>query len=600
MPQHLLNLKGRITVFHVIVVSLSLILTLTAWQFSKRQMEVRIAESFAASRDRTLAAIRERMVKYEDALWAGVAAVETHNADISLVDWYRFAHTLRIEERHPGINGMGVIHYLERGAIGPYLAQQRKQRPDFKVFPSHEFEFVMPITYIEPEAINAAAIGLDVAHETNRRTAALLSRDTGLANITGPITLVQDAGKTPGFLFYAPFYSSEAPQTRAARRAQFKGAVYAPFVVHKLMEGLLAKDLRNVRFSIRDAGQIIYDEHDPQDPNTDHSPLFSEEVRLPMFGRVWDIDMRSDLAFRRQLSNQTPTAILAAGLMIEGLIIALLFLMARANARAVSYADRVTRDLQASSAQLAETNQALSAKNEELEQYAYVASHDLRTPIRGIGGLTEIIEEDLEIYFKSDNANPDVASNLKRIHERVARMQDLTQGILDYSQLTPDQAKSQPAEIGDLARALRTDYALAEEQLKVTSDVAQIATEPLYFRRVIENLVGNAVKYHDDVKPLRIAIAITALSGRCHVDVQDNGPGIAPEFHDRIFAVFQTLGTKTKVESTGIGLAVVKKLVAQVGGDVTLQSSPGQGATFSFDWPLDSGAHPSHQRKEAA
>lgn len=600
MPQHFSNVKGRITIFHVIVVSLSLVLTLTAWQFSKKQMEVRIAESFAASRDRTLAAIHERMVKYEDALWAGVATVETYDGDISLADWYRFAHTLRIEERHPGINGIGVIHYLDRGALGAYLAQQRTHRPDFNVFPNHDIPFVMPITYIEPEAINAAAIGLDVAHETNRRTAALLSRDTGRANITGPITLVQDSGKTPGFLFYAPFYSVAAPQTREARQAQFAGAVYAPFVVHKLMEGLLAKNLRDIRFSIRDAGQIIYDEHDPQDPNTDPAPLFSERISLPMFGRVWDIDMRSDLAFRRQQADTTPTAILVAGLMIEGLIIALLFLMARANAQAVSYADRVTRDLRASSAQLADSNQALCAKNEELEQYAYVASHDLRTPIRGIGGLTEMIEEDLEPYFSSNSANPDVADNLKRIHERVARMQDLTQGILDYSQLTPDHAQSLPAQICDLAQGLRTDYALAEEQLELTSDVPQIATEPLHFRRVVENLVGNAVKYHDRVEPLRIAIAITAQNGRCRVDVQDNGPGIAPEFHDRIFAVFQTLGTKNKIESTGIGLAVVKKLVAQVGGDVTLSSSLGQGATFSFDWPLDSGAHPTPLRKEAA
>lgn len=592
--------KGRITSFHVVVVLLSLSLTLSAWQFSKHQVEARILAQFETSRDRTLEAIRERMTKYEDALWAGVAAVESHGGEISYEDWHKFAETLRIQERYPGINGIGLIHNLAEADLPAYLAQQQRIRPNFTVFPEHQHPDKMPITFIEPEASNAAAIGLDIAHEANRRAAAILSRNTGNAQITGPITLVQDAQKTPGFLFYAPFYQGAAPQTVQDRENQFTGAVYAPFVVYKLMQGLLAKNLRDVHFSIRDGDMVIYDEHAKADASIDPTPLFSEKVTMQVYGRPWVIDMRSDRVFRQQHAAAQPTIILIAGLMIEGLIISLLLMMAQANKKAIRYAERMTTDLQKESAQLAETNLTLTSKNEELEEYAYVASHDLRTPIRGIGGLTEMVEEDLEEYFASSNANPDVAANLTRIQERVSRMQELTHGILEFSNATADAEQSAPLNIIELTEALRCDFALSDSQLDLKSDVTQIQIEPIYFRRVVENLVSNAIKYHDNQKPLQIQINVDTDGMTCRVSIMDNGPGIDPKFHDRIFSLFQTLADSKAQHGTGIGLAIVKKLVARHGGVVSLRSTPGNGATFSFDWPLVAASYKTTPIEKAA
>jgi CHASE1-domain containing sensor protein len=189
----------------MIVVGLSLTLTLAAWQFSKYQVETRVGLRFEASRNRALGLIVDRMQKYEDALWAGVAAIESHGGDMSYEDFHIFAQTLRIDEKYPGINGIGIIHFHTSETLASYLATQRHERPQFRIFPEHEQPVYMPITFVEPEDINAAAIGLDVAHELYRRTAALKSRDTGAAQITGPIVLVQDADSTAGFLFYAPF-----------------------------------------------------------------------------------------------------------------------------------------------------------------------------------------------------------------------------------------------------------------------------------------------------------------------------------------------------------------------------------------------------------
>tara|TARA_R110002049_G_scaffold29972_2_gene101977 strand:+ start:63219 stop:65030 length:1812 start_codon:yes stop_codon:yes gene_type:complete len=582
--------EGRIRLFHIVVVVLSLMLTITAWQFSKYQVEKQTQLAFEASRDQALGLIVDRMNKYEDALWAGVAAVESHGDDMSYQEWKTFARTLRIDERYPGINGIGLINAHNEATLIAYLARQQQFRPDFRVFPTHSQPIKMPITLIEPTATNAAAVGLDVAHERNRRTAALASRDTGKARITGPITLVQDADSTAGFLFYAPLYRGERPTTITARQDAFLGAVYAPFVVHRLMDGLLSEDLRNIRFSIRDEDTLIYDEHQPQDPTYDPKPLFVETVGLDLYGRTWTVDIRTNSAFRKNNTLSKPMFILIAGLFIEALIVALLFQMARANTRAVAYADEVTLALRRESLKLADTNVALSNKNHELEQFAYVASHDLKTPLRGIGTLTEMIEEDLEGYFAAADANPDVAANLTRIQDRVHRMNDLTRGILDYVQIGRKPAEDAPVMLDALIASLAFDFGLHQaDQLQLTGDVYQVDTDTVHFRQVIENLVGNAIKYHHDVDHLLVKVNVTATGGRYSVSVTDNGPGIAPEFQEKVFQVFQTLRSGGDAESTGIGLSIVKKAVERHGGKITLRSSLGHGATFAFDWPMNDG-----------
>ncbi|MEP0565394.1 MAG: CHASE domain-containing protein [Paracoccaceae bacterium] len=591
---------GRITLFHALVVVASLMVTLTAWQYSKIQVDRKTQLAYEAARDQALGLIVDRMAKYEDALWAGVAAVESHGRDIAYRDWKAFAQTLRIEERYPGINGIGIIHFLPTNALSSYLAKHRFDRRDFRVFPPHDQPMNMPITFVEPEAGNAAAVGLDIAHETNRRTAALASRDTGLARITAPITLVQDADQTAGFLFYAPFYRAGIADSVDGRQAGFLGTVYAPFVVHRLMEGLLDQGLRDIHFSITDAEELIYDEHDAQDASFDPNPLFSEQVSLELYGRTWTLDMRTDLGFRENNTVAKPIFILIAGLFIEALIITLLVQMSRANHRAVSYADEVTVALRAQSNTLAKTNVELSAKNQELEQFAYIASHDLKTPMRGIAGLTELVEEDLEEYFASAEANPDVAKNLQRIHDRLQRMDTLTRSIMEYAQIGAKTDENGPLALDEFVVVLALDFGLDEDQIQLSGDVKLVETDTFHLRRILENLVGNAVKYHDGNNRLRIRVKVHSTGDTCRVSVSDNGPGIAPEFHTRIFDVFQTLQSTEGSDSTGIGLSIVKKAVERHGHDVTLTSAVGHGSTFTFDWPNEPARSPSEIIDRAA
>ena len=325
------QVTGKLHWIHWCVLIASLVLTLSTWYISKKAVQDKIATAFDREASQVVELISERMQKYEDALWAGVAAIHSQRQGIDYQKWQRFTQTLEIETKYPGVNGIGVIYYVPPESLAQFLDNERQRRPDFRIYPKHERNEYWPITYIEPLASNRQAVGLDMAHEINRYTAALNARDSGKAQITGPIVLVQDAAKTPGFLFYVPYYSSKVIDSVEERRKHFVGLVYAPFIMSKLMKGTLEKEKRYIGIKITDGESILYDEHTPSIDDYDADPLFTRHLSLDFYGRPWEIDLRSSLDFRDAANSHQPVIILISGLIIEGLLIFLFVALARAN-----------------------------------------------------------------------------------------------------------------------------------------------------------------------------------------------------------------------------------------------------------------------------
>ena len=140
---------------HWIVLGLSLLLTLFAWHFSRGLVEERAHQRFERDAAQAIELIRERMEKYEDALRAGVGFIGTNGGDVSLERWRSYAGGLELTDRYPGINGIGVIHYVRPADMPAYLSEQRRTRPGFGVHPPHGESEFWPITYIEPSNANA-------------------------------------------------------------------------------------------------------------------------------------------------------------------------------------------------------------------------------------------------------------------------------------------------------------------------------------------------------------------------------------------------------------------------------------------------------------
>ncbi len=348
-----LDKSGRLHWYHWLVVVSSLMLTFTAWYVTSHQANQKSQLQFDFQAGQLTQLVKERMGKYEDALWSGVAAHQAQSNDIDVNKWKAFSSALSIEDKYPGINSIGVIYYVPPEKLADYLAKERQLRPKYQIHPPHQQPEFWPITYIEPVSTNRKAVGLDMAHENNRFTAAKKARDTGSAQITGPIVLVQDAKKTPGFLFYAPFYHGlSASPSVAERQQQFIGVVYAPFIMEKLMLGTLQNKNRLVNFSISDGGSQLYDEFHLGSEDYDPNPLFTKYVEVDMYGRQWNFELSSTLLFRQQQTNHQPTVILIGGIIIDTMLLALFWALSVANKRAIHLANEITQDLQNSEAKL--------------------------------------------------------------------------------------------------------------------------------------------------------------------------------------------------------------------------------------------------------
>ncbi len=569
---------GELHRFHWMVVGLSLMITLVAWYVASGQNADKAEQHFDREADEALTQLRDHIRHYEDALWGGVAAVEANGGDMRRDEWAIFASTLQIGKKYPGINGIGIIHQVEPEALNGYLADQRETLPDYGIHPPHDQDIFFPISYIEPTAPNQAAVGLDMAHEANRLGGILRARDTGTAQVTGPIVLVQDEGRTPGFLFFAPWYTDDDSDDRAG---SFVGAVYAPFVVKNLIDGALGGFDRQVSLRLTDNGEVMYDDALRDVVDIDPEPLFERRERLDLYGRTWEFDIASTVTFRETTSNREPIIILIGGIIIDSLLLGLFVVLTRSNRRALAYADDVTSEL-------LRNGERLEASNAELEKFAYAASHDLKTPLRGIANLTEWLREDLGDYLGGASANPDVARNFDRVDNQLDRMNELIEGLLAYSRVSgPAEIGTDTIAIADLVSDLRLDFGLDEQQLGFSGEDQMDVPAALYLKQVVTNLVSNAVQHHDRLGEATITVTAQRTEDHLELTVSDDGPGIDPIHQQRIFEVFQTLGGS----GTGIGLSVVRKIIDKQKGTIVLHSEPGVGTTFNVTWPLFASWH---------
>ncbi|WP_052672264.1 PAS domain-containing sensor histidine kinase [Aliterella atlantica] len=229
------------------------------------------------------------------------------------------------------------------------------------------------------------------------------------------------------------------------------------------------------------------------------------------------------------------------------------------------------------SAVLAQTNTALEKRNQELDQFAYVTSHDLKAPLRAIANLSQWIEEDL-----SEVLTDDTRHQMNLLRGRVHRMEDLINGLLQFSRVGRVGTEKSLVSVGDLLSEIIDSFVPPAFKLDI-APMPTITTEKLPLEQVFSNLISNAVKHHPR-QDGNIQISVREYQSYYEFSVADDGRGIDPAYHDKVFGIFQTLEARDKSENTGIGLAIVKKIVENQGGQIKLISQEGQGAIFSFTW----------------
>ncbi|MGE3675568.1 MAG: PAS domain-containing protein [Polyangiaceae bacterium] len=221
----------------------------------------------------------------------------------------------------------------------------------------------------------------------------------------------------------------------------------------------------------------------------------------------------------------------------------------------------------------------LEHKNRELDQFAYVVSHDLKAPLRGISMLSEWIEEE-----HGDGNYAKLGEHLDLMKKRVSRMEGLINGVLDFSRAGRQTHEHQVVSVSRLINEVCEMVPSGKGvEVDAPADI-EISAQRVPLEQVLLNLISNAAKFADESAPL-VKVSARREADEIHFVVSDNGPGIDPRHHERIWVIFQTLSGDTE-DGTGIGLAIVKKLVEGAGGRVWIDSQLGQGAKFQFTWPV--------------
>ena len=214
-----------------------------------------------------------------------------------------------------------------------------------------------------------------------------------------------------------------------------------------------------------------------------------------------------------------------------------------------------------------------------MEQFVHVASHDLKAPLRGIANLTAWLQED-QAGQLSDGASEKFAL----LQDRVGRMHALLEGLLEYSRIGRTNGAEEIVDTKVLLAETVDLLSLPTDVVDVAPDMPTLRTNRLLLGQVFANLVGNAVKHHGGGQA-RVRVQARDAGRFYEFSVADDGPGIAPPYHQKVFMMFQTLATRDVGADSGIGLALVKKIVEEYGGSITLESEEGKGSTFRFKWP---------------
>ncbi len=287
--------------------------------------------------------------------------------------------------------------------------------------------------------------------------------------------------------------------------------------------------------------------------------------------RVWQPDEQNLLA---EISIQMAIAIQQAELIVD-----LRHTLAQHQAVEQQLRDRVI-EIEQTNLQLSVATNLLEKRNQELDEFACIASHDLQAPLRGIANLADWLSKDLDGQLPAENQQ-----QIDLIQSRVLQMSALINGLLQYARVGREQVDAMTVNVSKIvAEVVETIEPPPNFHIKFAENMPTLRTQVLLLKQVFANLIDNAIKYHDRPNG-SVEILATERDYFWQFTVVDDGPGIAPEHHKKIFGIFQTLMGRDNNQGSGVGLAIVQKIVESQGGVVWVDSDLGRGSAFSFTWP---------------
>lgn len=565
-----------------IIFAASLAIVLIGWQSANAGLAEDIKSAAEIRLNTAQQTLRERMMAYEQVLRGGAGMFQS-SQEVSLDEWRDFVAPLQASDNFAGLQSIGAVSIFDKNQLPQIQRFMTSQGVnDFEVTPEKPNGSYAAILYIEPNRGGEAPYGFDLYSDSTRREAMQRARDSGKIAITrvveAPLGSLPGEKKV-GFTMFAPFYSDGSLAMASAsaedRRQAVEGYVFAAFESKGFFEGIVGRfnnDYEGLRITAGsgDSARTIYES--PSFASVaDGSFVEHAEGEVRVYGETWTIQYASEsssLVSQAQIGR--PMTILFFGVLSAVLISIIVLLLIRSRLRYL----------------YAQQEQALEVAKDELLS---LASHQLRTPATGVKQYLGMVLQG----FAGDISDPQ-RKMLEKAYDSNDRQLRIINEILHLAKIGAGRIvlSKQPTNLSELAADIvneqMPDIKSAEHtvNLRLRKKPLIINADPHMLRMAIENLVSNAIKYTPSGGEIEVSTRKRKSSAL--ISIKDTGVGVKPEDIDKIFQQFSRLPNEMsqQVGGTGIGLYLAKHLVELHGGQITVDSTPGKGSTFTISLPL--------------
>lgn len=580
----LLELSFRQAAAAGITLMALLIATTWYWHESQRNLVQLARADFAAKVFGLKEQINERLATHF-AVLAGIGSfMATDPEHIKRKNWRRYVEQLNTASLLPGVLSIGYAPVLHPASIENHFRHMKDEGfPEYKVRPDGYREAYVPVSLLEPMSIRSrSALGFDLRSDATRRMAMLASTNSGLPAISGKAVLVGDhtasGASQPGFLVFFPLFKPDAqPGTAAQHRAVLQGFIFSQLRAHDFFAAALRHADTGLGVEIHDGKKIgeqslLY--RSTASPAVPAS--LQSETRMSVGNHYWTLRVSDRFTSSESIiAGPLPTAVLLGGIAFSLLLVSLGLALAKVSTHSLKLSD--------TSRKLEHLAGALKDSNAELQRFAYVASHDLRAPIRTIRGFTQILGKSAH-----DRLTAEENDFIARIEFSISHMQEMIETLLQYARIDSKAKEFAPVDLSQVCKTAleMLDASIAETDARVeVGRLPVVMGDSVQLVELIQNLVANALAYRGDAPP-RIRISAERTDKEHIISVHDNGIGIDPASHDKIFEMFKRLRAQDKIPGTGIGLATCRRVMQRHGGRIWLESEPGKGSRFSFALPI--------------
>ena len=590
-PQSMANIAPPNTWPAWLLFIAGLLVTVFASIQVKGSIEEEAVKQVSAAYDQATLKIQERLNTYAQILRGGAglfAASET----VRRTAWRDYVEKLRTEETVPGVQGIGFSQVIPPGQLEAHVESIRREGfPEYTVRPPGERATVTSIIYLEPfRDRNLRAFGFDMFSESVRRAAMEQARDTGNVALSGKVELVQETAKDvqAGTLMYVPVYRNGSPTGSVEeRRSALLGWAYSPFRMNDLMIGILRQwegvEGKDIDLQIYDGQDVapdalLFDSQSNINPNT--QSLFYQERRLDFNGRQWLLVFDRTIS-AANLSYANAWFLFFGGLIISGLLLSLTLSIIRTRTNAERIAGELVATIVDRETALAQHAEALAQSNAELTRLGVVMAHHFQEPSRRLVSFAKRLQEKSALVSDDDSRQ-----SLEFIEQQAERLSVLVHDAQHY--LSLESTKVDAGETVDSGIVLRQRIAATETrqaEIIIREPLPRVSLDAKRLADIFAILLDNALRYSRTEYPLRIEVSAVVSGDRAVFRFADNGSGIAPEHRMQVFELFTRL-VPNSVPGTGMGLALVHKIVQQAGGDVSVEDGLDGGACFVFDLPL--------------